>query len=189
MTEAAAKEDKKEEEEDLRYDYMFSFLGKSLRVKMEKWTKMLANEEFKVMTSLKIYYIYWKAGKTMTLWAMYLNLHIYVNDSNFNLITSFRNSNEVSNHPSFHVSLCIQEQLAQKMITSWLPQIDKIISKPASRYRCTGNTKLTHEVESHKFWKMEILSWLVIWCPGTKKSSSFPTDCFYFFAEYSNARE
>nr|CAD7439422.1 unnamed protein product [Timema bartmani] len=40
-----ASPEKKEEEEDLRLTFMFEYLQKTMRLKQERWTKMLATEE------------------------------------------------------------------------------------------------------------------------------------------------
>ncbi|XP_049855418.1 dynein beta chain, ciliary-like [Schistocerca gregaria] len=40
-----AKEEKKDDDEDPRLDFIFAYLARSLRIKSEKWTKMLSNED------------------------------------------------------------------------------------------------------------------------------------------------
>lgn len=41
-------EKKKEEGEDERLEYILNYLVKSMRMKMDKWTKMISTDEYKV---------------------------------------------------------------------------------------------------------------------------------------------
>lgn len=41
-------------DDDPRMDYIFDYLSRSLRIKLEKWQKLLGNEEMKVHLSPKL---------------------------------------------------------------------------------------------------------------------------------------
>lgn len=45
-----AEEKKKEKEEDPRLDYVRTYILKSHRLKLERWQKMMGNEDYKVRT-------------------------------------------------------------------------------------------------------------------------------------------
>lgn len=44
------KKKEKEEGEDERLEYILNYLIKSMRMKMDKWAKMISTEEYKVRT-------------------------------------------------------------------------------------------------------------------------------------------
>lgn len=46
--EKAKKKDKTDDDEDDRLEFILNYLTKSMRMKQEKWNKMIAVEEFKV---------------------------------------------------------------------------------------------------------------------------------------------
>lgn len=46
--EKAKKKDKAEDDDDERLEFILNYLTKSMRMKQEKWNKMIAIEEYKV---------------------------------------------------------------------------------------------------------------------------------------------
>lgn len=42
------KEEEKDEKEDPRLEYIFNYLSKSMKIKQERWNKLLATEEYLV---------------------------------------------------------------------------------------------------------------------------------------------
>lgn len=48
----ADKKDEERKEEDERYEYILNYLTYSRKVKVDRWTKMLSNADFKVYSNI-----------------------------------------------------------------------------------------------------------------------------------------
>lgn len=93
------KKDDEKKDEDPRFEYMFNYLTHSRKLKIDRWAKMLAHAEYKVISTL-----YVLAGKTFYI-ITYLSISLitYLLYKRFKILSyKFFISIFISDFISFH---------------------------------------------------------------------------------------